>query len=82
MARIKIEDLPLPEELSDEDLDRVAGGIQVVPPANRAEDSSTIKTFVYDDCAFASLDFPSVDAAGGEMLKMTSSWKPPTMGSK
>jgi len=41
-----------------------------------AKDKSVIKTFVYDNCLLTSCDFPAVDAAGGEMLKRTSTWKP------
>ena len=41
-----------------------------------AKDKSVIKTFVYDNCLLTSMDFPSVDAAGGEMLKRNTTWKP------
>ena len=33
-----------------------------------AKDGSTVKTFVYDQCLMTSLDFPTMDANGGEIL--------------
>lgn len=41
-----------------------------------AKDKSVIKDLVYDDCLLTSMDFPAVDAAGGEMLKRTTTFRP------
>jgi len=41
-----------------------------------AKDKSVIKTFVYDQCLITSLDFPTMDAHGGEILCETATFKP------
>ncbi len=41
-----------------------------------AKDKSTVKTFVYDNCLFTSMNFPAVSSHGSELLKRTSTWKP------
>ncbi len=52
------------------------GGRYTITITEMAKDKSTVRTFVYGNCLLTSMDFPSVDAAGGEMLKRTSTWKP------
>ncbi|MBW2276509.1 MAG: hypothetical protein JRF63_03390, partial [Deltaproteobacteria bacterium] len=41
-----------------------------------AKDKSVIKTFVYDNCLITSLDYPTMDAHGGEILCETATFKP------
>ena len=41
-----------------------------------AKDKSVIKTFVYDQCLITSLDYPTMDAHGGEILCETATFKP------
>lgn len=41
-----------------------------------AKDKSTVKTFVYGDCLLTSLDFPTMNAEGGEILCQTATFKP------
>jgi hypothetical protein len=41
-----------------------------------AKDKSVVKTFVYDQCLITSLDFPTMDAHGGEILCETATFKP------
>ena len=41
-----------------------------------AKDKSVVKTFVYDQCLLTSLDFPTMDAHGGEILCETATFKP------
>ncbi len=41
-----------------------------------AKDKTAVKTFVYDQCLMTSLDFPTLDAHGGEILCQTATFKP------
>lgn len=41
-----------------------------------SRDNSVLKTFVYDQCLITSLDFPTMDAQGGEILCETATFKP------
>jgi len=41
-----------------------------------AKDKSVVKTFVYDNCLLTSLDFPTMNAHGGEILCQTATFKP------
>jgi phage tail-like protein len=41
-----------------------------------AKDKSVVKTFVYDQCLITSLDYPTMDAHGGEILCETATFKP------
>jgi len=47
-----------------------------------AKDKSPVKTFVYDDCMFTSLDFPNFDSDGGEILCQTATFKPQILSVK
>ena len=42
----------------------------------KAKDKSVVKTFVYDQCLLTSLDFPTIDPSGGELLCETATIKP------
>jgi len=41
-----------------------------------AKDKSVVKTFVYDECLFTSLDFPTLSSSSGEILCQTATFKP------
>jgi hypothetical protein len=41
-----------------------------------AKDKSAVKTFVYENCLFTSLDYPRLSSQGGEILCETATFKP------
>lgn len=41
-----------------------------------AKDKSVVKTVIYEKCLITSLDFPTMDANGGEILCETATFKP------